>query len=147
MPLKFCVLGEDLGPVSQCTLLLHFGRPAVFDAWIFQFCSFKATGGIERDRWCSFACSDLEFKREIHTVSKPRETSIGPCRGLWLGSIPPCCGVVLSTLGCSHCGLLVSVFILLCKCHRMGHAQFPGVTMRVGAWKLWHLGRLEGIHL
>ena len=143
-PLKFCVLGEDLGPVSQCTLLLHFGRPAVFDAWIFQFCSFKATGGIERDRWCSFACSDLEFKREIHTVSKPRETSIGPCRGLWLGSIPPCCGVVLSTLGCSHCGLLVSVFILLCKCHRMGHAQFPRVAMRGDAWQLWRRGHQKG---
>jgi hypothetical protein len=143
-PLKFCVLGEDLGSVSQCTLLLHFGRPAVFDAWIFQFCSFKATGGIERDRWCSFACSDLEFKREIHTVSKPRETSIGPCRGLWLGSIPPCCGVVLSTLGCSHCGLLVSVFILLCKCHRMGHAQFPRVAMRGDAWQLWRRGHQKG---
>jgi hypothetical protein len=30
-------------------------------------------------------------------VSRSWETSIGPCRGLWLGSIPLCCGIVPST--------------------------------------------------
>ena len=42
----------DLKPVSPCSLLLHYGRPAVFDAWNSQVCSFQATGRIERDRFC-----------------------------------------------------------------------------------------------
>ena len=44
------------------------------------------------------------FRREIHAACKSWETSIGPCKGLWLGSIPRCCGVVLSTI-LGDCGV------------------------------------------
>ena len=77
------VRGESYGSTSLCTFC--------------SFCSFKATGGIELGRvlrlyialyillvCCAFPMRDLEFQRETHAVSKPRETSIGPCRGLWL---------------------------------------------------------------
>ena len=36
----------------------------------------------------------IVLRREIHVVWQAWKTSIGPCRGLWLGSIPPYYGVV-----------------------------------------------------
>jgi len=96
--------------------------------------------------FCSFACSDLEFQREMHVVSKTRETSIGPCRGLWLGSIPFYCGVVLSVIGGQ---LLYSTlsYTLLRISNATGWVMLKfasrdvclaGVTMRVCTWLLWY---------
>ena len=42
------------------------------------------------------------FLREIHVAWPSWETSIGPCRGLWLGSIPLCYGVVYPPFMASH---------------------------------------------
>ena len=42
------------------------------------------------------------FQREIHVAWQSWKTSIGPCRGLWLGSIPLHCGVVTPPFMASH---------------------------------------------
>ena len=78
-----------------------------------------AKGGIS-----SFCAPNAQ--REIHAVSQLWETSIGPCRVLWLGSIPLCCGVVLSTIGGTGCALhcFMVACIMLSQHHRTGHAQF-----------------------
>ena len=48
-------------------------------------------------------CVSVECcRREIHVVCQSWETSIGPCRGLWLGSIPLCYGVVYPPVAVSH---------------------------------------------
>ena len=60
------------------------------------------------------------LQREIHSVSKLWETSIGPCRGLWLWFYPTLlrCSFIHSLV---RLGLHVYFEVLS---YRMGHAQF-----------------------
>ena len=72
---------ERCGTSFSVILAAAFWAAAVFDAWIFQFGSFKATGGIERGRLCCLHYSSHAILREMCSAARSGRPAWDPVGG------------------------------------------------------------------